>query len=157
VLQIQRSIGECIARVEFASVAPDQPVTDAVAAMLEKSTACALVIDGGALVGIFTERDFLNRVSAGQRDPKVTPVRAVMTPEPLTLREHDNVAYAINRMAEGGFRHVPIVDGEGRPTSVLDVRVVMLHLVKVFAERERDGQRGDGEVGAEWIDIGGGG
>lgn len=150
--QIQRSIGECIAESEFASVKPDDMVTAAVEAMTRAERDCVLVLDGGSLAGIFTERDFLNRVSAENRDPASTPMREVMTSEVRSLRSDDCVTYAIDLMANGGFRNVPVVDHSGRPTAVLDVRIVMGHLVKVFAELEKE----DREVGDEWIDIGGG-
>src|SRR5688572_24383324 len=105
--------------------------------MREKGTHCAVVVAGQKLIGIFTERDFLLRVAAERRDPAKVPVREVMTPDPETLHAHDDVTYAINRMAVRRFRNVPIIDRNGRPTSVLDVRLVMMHLVKVFAEVEQ--------------------
>jgi CBS domain-containing protein len=151
VRQIQKSIAECIARADFVSVGPDDPVSAAVAGMREKNKNCAVVVADQKLVGIFTERDFLNRVAAERRDPSKVPVRDVMTPDPETLRAHDDVTYAINRMAIRRFRNLPIVDRNGCPTSVLDVRLVMMHLMKVFAEVDQQG--GDHEA---WIDIGGG-
>lgn len=151
--QIQKSIGECIAASGFAAVGPDDPVSAAVEAMLAAETDCVLVVDGDELQGIFTERDFLNRVSAEDRDPATTPMRIVMTSEVDTLRSTDCVTYAISRMAVGGYRNVPVVDDDGKPTSVLDVRIIMGHLIKVFAEIENE----DHEVADAWIDIGGGG
>ena len=148
---IQKSISECIARADFVSVGPDDPVTAAVSGMQQKGTNCALVVDNDKLIGIFTERDFLLRIAAEKRDPARTSMRQVMTKEPESLRAHHSVAYAINRMAVKKFRNVPIVDRNGKPTSVLDVRLVMMHLIKVFAEVEQGG--GDHDA---WIDIGGG-
>lgn len=127
-------------------------VTAAVEAMAKTESDCVLVLDGSDLLGIFTERDFLDRVSAENVDPGTTPIRDVMTSPVSTLRSEDCVTYAIDRMVNGGFRNVPVVDGDGKPNAVLDVRVIMGHLVKVFAELEREDQ----EVGDEWIDIGGG-
>src|SRR6186997_2147183 len=101
--------------------------------MREKSTHCALVVEGEVLIGIFTERDFLNRIAAEKRNPAEVRVRDVMTPDPEALHAHDSIAYAINRMAIRRFRNVPVVDRNRRPTSVLDVRLVMMHLLKVFA------------------------
>lgn len=150
--QIQKSIGECISTIEPARVGPDDPVSAAVEAMTTAESDCVLVMDGESLAGIFTERDFLNRVSAEGRDPASTPMRIVMTPEVETLRSTDCVTYAISRMANRGYRNIPVVDSEGRPTGVLDVRIVMGHLIKVFAEIEIE----DREVGDAWIDIGGG-
>jgi CBS domain-containing protein len=151
VRSIQKSIGECIARADFVSVGPDDPVTAAVAGMRDKGTNCALVVENEKLIGIFTERDFLHRIAAERRDPAAVRMRDVMTPEPETLRAHVFVTYAINRMAVRKYRNVPIVDRHGRPTSVLDARLVMLHLIKVFAELDQGG--GDHDA---WIDIGGG-
>lgn len=148
---IQKSIAECIARADFVSVGPDEPVTAAVSGMREKGTNCALVVERGVLIGIFTERDFLRRVAAEKRDPAAVAMREVMTPEPETLHAHDSVTYAINRMAVRKYRNVPIVDRYGRPTSVLDARLVMMHLIKVFAELDQSGGEHDA-----WIDIGGG-
>ncbi|WP_428262426.1 CBS domain-containing protein [Haliangium sp.] len=134
------------------SVAPDDPVTAAASAMTDKWD-CVLVMEGDALVGIFTERDFLNRVAAEQRDPATTKMRDVMTPNPEALRTHDSIAYAINRMVVRGFRNVPVTDGNGKVVSVIDVRDVMSHLNEVF------GDAGGGERDKEWdawTDIGGG-
>lgn len=151
--KVKQSIEECIGNVEFVAVGPDETVATAVASMLSKKTDCVLVVDDGKLVGIFTDRDFVNRVTAEKLDPAGLKIRDVMTGEPQTLRPHDRVAYAINQMAVGGFRNIPIVDDDGRPTSVLDVRLVMTHLIKVFAEIEQNPEREDSD---EWIDIGGG-
>ena len=153
--RIKQSIKECIARTELVSVTAEDTVDAAVAAMLEHKTDCVLVVQSGELVGIFTERDFINRVAARKRNPATVKIGEVMTAEPETLRPHDMVAYAINQMVVGGYRHVPIVDDGGRPTSVLDVRVVMTHLIKLFAEIEQNGGRDPGDDD-EWVDIGGG-
>ena len=149
--RVQQTIAECISRADYVSVAPGDPVTAAVAGMREKGTHCALVVEAGVLVGIFTERDFLHRIAAEKRDPAKVTMREVMTPRPEALRPHDGVAYAIHQMAVRKFRNVPVVDGEGRPTSVLDIRLVMMHLLKVFAEIDQDGAEP-----AEYVDLGGG-
>jgi CBS domain-containing protein len=95
---------------------------------------CILVMDGDELAGIFTSRDFLNRVAAVRGDPAQIELAAVMTPKPRTLRARDGVAFAINWMAIEGFRNVPIVDELGKPLGVLTVWDVMRHLGEVFDE-----------------------
>jgi CBS domain-containing protein len=152
VRRIQRSIAECISKADFVSVGPDDPVSVAVDGMRAKGTHCALVVADGKLAGIFTERDFLRRVALERRDPAATRMHDVMTAQPEALRAHDCISYAINRMATKRFRNVPIVDRNSRPTSVLDAQLVMLHLLKVFAEVEQAGP--DDE---SWIETGGGG
>jgi CBS domain-containing protein len=105
-------------------------------AMSRESHDCVLVVDGGALAGIFTSRDFLNRVAAKRKDPQQVRLGDVMTPGPRTLRPRDGVAFAINWMAIEGFRNVPIVDDEGAILGVLTVWDVMRHLGEMFDEIE---------------------
>jgi CBS domain-containing protein len=93
-----------------------------------------LVVDGGRLEGIFTSRDFLNRVAALRVDPKTITLGDVMTAAPRTLRPRDGVVFAINWMAVEGFRNVPIVDDDGAILGVLTVWDVMRHLGNIFDE-----------------------
>jgi len=97
---------------------------------------CVMVVESGRLCGIFTSRDFLNRVAAARTDPSTIELGAVMTKDPRTLRPRDAVAFAINWMAIEGFRNVPIVDDDGVVQGVLTVWDVMRHLGDVFAEIE---------------------
>lgn len=136
------------------AVAPRDPVTKAVDVMRSRRSDCALVIDQGKLVGIFTERDFAFRIAAMKRDPRVTPIKDVMTADPETLRPRDSIAYAINRMTTRGIRNIPIVDDRGRPMSVLDIRHVMEHISEVFDDLEDPAPESADD---EWTDIGGGG
>src|SRR5207253_2504036 len=76
-----------------------------------------LVTDAGRFVGIFTDRDAVLKVAGGRSDSR-TPVGELMTADPVVLRRDDPIAVAINKMAVGGFRHVPIVD-RGDPVSVV--------------------------------------
>jgi CBS domain-containing protein len=122
---------------------------------------CVLVVDSSdALVGIFTSRDFLNRVAAVRGDPAALALGHVMTAEPRTLRPRDGVAFAINWMAVEGFRNVPIVDDDGKVLGVLTVWDVMRHLNQFFDEIDATPRTTSvdddisGVVGM--IDIGGG-
>ena len=109
-----------------------------------------LVVDAGVLVGIFTEKDFLNRVVAAELLPGETRVGEVMTPSPEVLGPDHSVALAINRMAIGGFRNVPIVDEHGRPLGLLSVRDVVDHLAEIFESEEEDAN----EQAGLWLDLG---
>jgi len=71
-------------------------------------------MEGRELVGIFTERDALNRLTGTARDLDTLPVSEVMTREPRALREEDTLAYAMNCMAVGSYRHIPVLT-PGRP------------------------------------------
>ena len=74
--------------------------------------------------------------SAAQRDVLLgvfslndTTVAEVMTRNPETLTHHDKIAFALNKMHVGGFRHIPIVE-DGRPTAVVSARDVFRHLAQ---------------------------
>jgi len=98
---------------------------EAVTRMQRDGIDCLLVTEQGKLVGIFTDRDAILKV-AGRNSAGKT-IGDVMTGDPVVLRSGDPVAVAIHKMAVGGFRHVPIVEG-GRATGVVSARDVFHHL-----------------------------
>ena len=136
-------------------------VAKAFDAMSREAHDCVLILEGDALAGIFTTRDFLNRVAAVRKDPQTLPLGDVMTPVPRTLRPRDGVAFAINWMAIEGFRNVPIVDDTGTVLGVLTVWDVMRHLENVFDEIEATPRpvppKSDISDVINMVDLGGGG
>jgi CBS domain-containing protein len=111
-------------------------VTEAMRAMQREHRGCVLVTDDGSmrskLIGIFTERDVLFRIVDKGRNPAALPIGEVMTPNPDNLSARATVAYVLNKMSVGGFRHVPVVDDEHRPVFVISVRDVVNFLVNAF-------------------------
>jgi len=111
-------------------------VTEAVRAMQAGHTGCVLVTDDGTpdskVNGIFTERDVLFRIVDRGRNPAQLPLSEVMTVDPETLSVRSAVAYALNKMSVGGFRHIPVVDDDLRPAFVVSVRDVVEFLVEAF-------------------------
>ena len=92
------------------SVAPDTSVTECVRLMTSGKIGALIVLDGGRLVGIFTERDALNKVLAGSLDPGSTKVSQVMTKDPYCIGPTTTVGDAMQVITERRFRHLPIVD-----------------------------------------------
>jgi CBS domain-containing protein len=80
-----------------------------------------LVMHEHRLAGIFTERDALFRVIAEGRDPAATRLEDVMTANPRTIAPDRPFGHALHMMHEGGFRHVPVVDGDA-PLGVVSAR-----------------------------------
>jgi len=152
-MHIQREIAEFISNRRLQSLPPDAPVSAAVEAMKAESSDCVLVCEDKRLLGIFTQRDFLCRVATVEGVGPDTPLRDVMTARPSSLRPGDSINYAINRMAQGGFRNVPIVDTGGNAIANLSVRDVMRHLRDIFAEIKNQQSDAGGDP---WVDIGGG-
>ena len=149
--RIQKTISEVIDLKPPPSVTVEAPIAEAIDVMKSQHTTCVLVTDQSGMIGIFTERDFLNRIVLPRRSHQ-TPVGEVMTPDPEVLQTGDCITYAINKMVVGGFRNIPIVD-QGTPVAVLRVRHIVQHLGDVFEEVET----GDSsEAVDEWVDLGGG-
>ena len=109
---------------------PLAPVREAFERMKEQQRGAVLICREGKLVGIFTERDAL-ALMADAVDLSV-PIERVMTPDPVALSEHDTVGAAITRMAQGGYRRLPIVDAEGRPVGFVKVGSILHFLVDHF-------------------------
>jgi CBS domain-containing protein len=106
-------------------IGPDVDVAEAIERMHREGIDCLLVTDAGRLVGIFTDRDALIKLAG--HGPEHRPISELMTRDPVVLRHDDPIAVAINKMAVGGFRHVPIVDGH-RPIAVVSARDVFRHI-----------------------------
>lgn len=117
-------------QMETLTVSPDKPALDVARRMQEAQTGCALVLDEeGKLVGIFTEHDVLRKLVSAGGDAQDVPVSQLMTGNPETLRESDSVAAALNKMALGRYRHVPIIRGDGS-YSVASIKSVLKYIAQ---------------------------
>ena len=137
--------------------ADNDSASKAMGAMQVEHRGCVLITEDGTarsrVRGIFTERDVLRRVIDGGRNPAQLTLGEIMTREPECLDAQASIAWALNKMEVGGFRHVPAVDESGRPQLVISVRDIVAFLVAAFPEeilnlppeygieryRERDG------------------
>ena len=117
----QRSIQKVIAGRQVVTASQEMTVTEAAQVMSNAKIGAILVVEKGALVGIFTERDALTRVLAKGLDPTVTSLAQVMTAKPMTVSPALPLGHALHMMYDGGFRHVPVVD-KGRPIGVVSAR-----------------------------------
>jgi CBS domain-containing protein len=110
------------------TIPADATLGHAVRQMIAQRVGALLVTDAdGRLVGILTERDFLTKV-AGSSGFAEHRVEAFMTRDPETVAPADPLAFALGKMAGGGYRHLPVVDG-GRPLGVISVRDLLRHIL----------------------------
>ena len=92
------------------SVTSTTSVADAVAEMNRNRVGSVLIIDGGRLMGIFTERDVLRRVVGEGVDPRRTRVGEVMTPDVLTITPQATIEDTMVLFTEKRCRHLPVVE-----------------------------------------------
>jgi len=116
--------------------AESSTVKDAMQAMQRRHRGCVVITADGKptsqLVGIFTERDVLLKVIDCGRNPATIPLGDVMTRDPEALALDAKLAWALNMMSVGGFRHLPVTDQEGRPALIISVRDIVEFLVESF-------------------------
>lgn len=98
---------------ELVTVTGATTVLDASTLMVERGIGGVIVIDAGALAGIFTERDVLRRVVAVQLDPATTLVRDVMTTPVLTVTPESGLEDCRAMMTERRIRHLPVMGATG--------------------------------------------
>jgi CBS domain-containing protein len=94
------------------SIGPDASVLDAIRMMADKGIGAVLVMEGGRIVGIVTERDYARKIVLMARTSKDTPVRDVMTFPVMYVRPDQTTEECMALMTENRVRHLPVLDGE---------------------------------------------
>ncbi len=113
-----------------ACVESSATVRDVIRFLQEKVTGAAVICEKQKPIGIFTERDLLKLLAVdGDLDQ---PVTQVMAKNPQTVLRSDSVGKAIEMMAGGGFRRLPVVDKDGKATAMLKVSGILNYLVDHF-------------------------
>jgi CBS domain-containing protein len=104
------------------SVDPGETITEVAQRMVERNLGAVLVLDGGRLVGIMTERDLLRAVARGLHADAL--VAEYMTEHPETIAPDDTTQHAAVLMIHGGFRHLPVVERDD-VVGILSIRDLM--------------------------------
>lgn len=96
---------------EIHSVPPGAPVIEAIRLMALKGIGAVLVMEGPRLVGILSERDYARKVVLEGRSSKDTPVRDIMTADPITVTPGDDASRCMQLVTDHRIRHLPVVEG----------------------------------------------
>ena len=109
-----QQVGDLLSRkgTETFSITPEATVAAAVDMMAEKGIGSLLVMQGGALCGIVTERDYARKVVAGGLSSENTCVADIMTADVFATGVEQNIDECMMLMTEKRIRHLPVVDGE---------------------------------------------
>lgn len=124
-----------LAQVPPPSVEVDSTVLSAAMSMRNARIGAAAVLEGGDLVGIFSERDVMLRVVVPRLDPEATTVREVMTTAVQTIGEEAEAGEALELMVSRHIRHLPVVNSENRVTGLLSVRNLLQHHIEELADQ----------------------
>jgi CBS domain-containing protein len=108
-------------------VEPGAPVSLVLQLLVAHAVGCAVVVEDGEPVGIFSERDALLRLNVDAAEHGDRPISDFMTPNPQTLDIENKIAFALQRMDAGGYRHVPIMT-DGVVSGIISVRDVLNYL-----------------------------
>jgi len=108
---------------------PDATVGEALTGMAARGVGCVLIVAGGKLAGIFSERDALLRLGVDGVQLHDDPLVKHMTPNPTVIRGDDKIAFALHKMDLGGYRHLPVMEGD-KPTRLISIRDILRYLVE---------------------------
>jgi len=97
---------------EVWSIGPDAPVYDALSMMADKGVGALLVLEGGGVVGIVSERDYARKVDLKRKSSRQTPVRDIMTPEVVYVRPENTVEECMALMTHKRIRHLPVMEDD---------------------------------------------
>lgn len=128
-----RSIRTIIQGKKVVTTSPDITVAEAAVEMRKAKVGALAVLQDEKLVGIFTERDALFRVLANGMNPAATKLADVMTANPQTITPNRPISHAMHLMHEGGYRHMPVVEG-GYLVGMVSVRDALVPELREFEE-----------------------
>jgi CBS domain-containing protein len=109
------------------SVDPQTRLAEVAREMRGNDADSVAVMEDGALVGIITERDLVRAIADGV-NPSQTMASVIMTADPATVTADEDVSVVALKMMRLGVRHLPVVDGNGKPLGLVSAR----HLVAVL-------------------------
>ena len=107
---------------------------DAIASMQKYHIGCILLENNQKITGIFTERDIVQNIVGNRHNLKKECVVDYMTKSPDVLHFQDPIAFALNKMISGGYRHIPIVDKAKKPIGIIAMQDIINHLGDYFFE-----------------------
>lgn len=131
-----RTVSELVRDQVVVQLPPEATVRQAARLMAGHRVGAILVTEAGRLVGIFTERDVVGRVTAEGHDPDATALADVMTPNPRTIEADAHTTDALRLMQIGGFRHLPVM----RRAKIVGVLSLRDFASGELAELERQGE-----------------
>lgn len=121
-------VSEMVTGKDLLVAAPSDTIAKIVEIFQKKSKSCVLVYEKKKMVGIISNRDLMRKVAGICQDLSKVKVKDVMTSNPEYVGLKDPISFVVNKMAMGGFRHVPVIAADGSPISIVNIHDVMHYL-----------------------------
>lgn len=121
-------VGHLLTGKDLLVSSPTDSIQKIVKIFQDQNKNCVLIYKKKKLVGIISLRDILRKVVIAHRDLSKVKAEEVMTPNPEYVKADDPIAYAVNKMAMGGFRHLPVLAADGTPLSIIMIKDVLKYL-----------------------------
>jgi CBS domain-containing protein len=119
-----------VARAQVVCIQEDGSLKEGLALMRQSQAPCLMICRGQKLTGIFTERDYLMKVASQEKGGEL--IRDFMTANPIIASLENTIGEAIEIMNSKGLRHLPLVDQDGAPASVVTVSIIIQYLADLF-------------------------
>ena len=105
---------------------------DAIDSIQKYHIGCILLENNHKITGIFTERDIVQNIVGNRHNLEKECVSDYMTKSPDVLHFQDPIAFALNKMISGGYRHIPIVNKEEKSIGIITMQDIINHLGDYF-------------------------
>jgi CBS domain-containing protein len=115
-------------RSRVVSVTPSQSVLEAIKVLAAEDIGAAIVMEGGSLAGIFSERDYTRKVILRGRSSDATRVEEIMTANVIVVTPRTRTRECMQLMSEKNIRHLPVVD-EGRVVGMVSIRDIVSDII----------------------------
>lgn len=115
----------------------DTSVEGAILQLRKEKVGSLVIVDDGKIKGIFTERDFVEKVALKGIDMSHVKIEAYMTPNPVCVKRHESIGDVLARMRKGKFRHIIIVDAYDHLEKVISIREIMDYLMEPILADEK--------------------
>ena len=131
----EQMVGDVMVKAVM-SVELNTSVKEAAKAMAKRGVSCAVIVQGGAAIGIVTERDLVSKILAEGIDPKNVLVRDIMSTPLITVQPEASLSEAAGVMAEYRVRRLVVVDRRGSLVGIITTGDIARHVAEEHGYRE---------------------
>ncbi len=110
------------------SLSPQDSVFDALQTLANHNVGALMVLDGGKLVGVFSERDYTRKIALAGKSSKDTKVKDIMTANVITVAPTVKTRDCLALMSQKSIRHLPVVEGE-KVLGMISIRDIMNDII----------------------------